>query len=59
MSAAPEEAVTPGERLTPGASARPIHSDFAIAVGIVAFCGIVYAITMTFPEVPAAFASGT
>ncbi|HEX2727200.1 MAG TPA: tripartite tricarboxylate transporter TctB family protein [Beijerinckiaceae bacterium] len=34
------------------------HSDFAIAGGIVAFCAVVYAVTMTFPQVPAALASG-
>jgi hypothetical protein len=59
MSVAPENLDPPGERLTPGARARRrVHSDLAIGLGIVAFCGVVYAITMTFPEVPAAFASG-
>jgi putative tricarboxylic transport membrane protein len=60
MSVAPRQVDAPGARLTPGAPARRrrVHSDLAIALGIVAFCGVVYAITMTFPEVPAAFASG-
>jgi hypothetical protein len=60
MPVAPDNIDAPGEHLAPGAPLRRrrFHSDFAIAVGIVAFCGVVYAITATFPEVPAAFASG-
>jgi putative tricarboxylic transport membrane protein len=48
-----------GERLTPDASVRHrFHSDFAIAVVIVAFCAVVYGVTMTFPHVPAVLAVG-
>lgn len=60
MSVAPGNLDPPGERLAPAVPARRrrIHSDVAIAIGIVAFCAIIYAITTTFPKVPAALATG-
>ena len=60
MSVAPEGADVPGEKLpagTPG-HARRIHSEYAITIGIVAFCALVYAITLTFPDLPPALSSG-
>ena len=36
----------------------PFHSDYAIAGVIVVFCAAVYAVTMTFPQVPAMLSSG-
>ena len=58
--------VTPGsgdlrsERLpsAPITGSKRFHSDIAIAAGIVAFCGVIYAITLTFPELPAMLSSG-
>jgi putative tricarboxylic transport membrane protein len=60
VSVAPEQAEGPGEKPLPGAPARArrFHSDLAIAIGIVAFCALVYAITTTFPRVPAMLAMG-
>jgi putative tricarboxylic transport membrane protein len=46
----------PAEAL--GERRHGIHADIAIAGGIVAFCGLVYALTLTFPTVPAALATG-
>jgi hypothetical protein len=60
MSFAPGSGEPPGERISPGVFTRRrrFHTDAAIAIGIVAFCLVVYAITLTFPHVPAALASG-
>jgi putative tricarboxylic transport membrane protein len=60
MSVAPEGADVPGDSLTPGtpARARRFHSDVIIAIGIVAFCALVYAITATFPSMPAMLTMG-
>jgi putative tricarboxylic transport membrane protein len=60
MSVAPDHPRPPDENFPSGIRIRrrPIHSDFVIAIVIVAFCGLVYAITMTFPVVPAALATG-
>ena len=52
MSASPGTGA-PDDRLSSGgATPRRVHSDVLIALAIVAFCGVIYAITMTFPEVP-------
>jgi hypothetical protein len=60
MSVAPKGADVPGEKLPAGtpARARRIHSEYAITIGIVAFCALVYAITLTFPDLPPALSSG-
>ena len=59
MSATGPDANSPGGPLSPGTPARSrIHSDLAIAAGIVAFCAVVYAITLTFPVMPPMLAAG-
>ena len=60
MSVTPERPRLPGESLAPGTRAgrRRIHSDFVIAIVIVAFCALIYAITITFPSMPAMLAMG-
>jgi Tripartite tricarboxylate transporter TctB family len=60
MSVAPEGIEVPDDKLPPGTGtrARPIHSEFAITLGIVAICAVVYAITLTFPDLPPALSSG-
>jgi Tripartite tricarboxylate transporter TctB family len=60
MSAAPKGADVPGEKLPPGTPAhvRRLHSEYAITIGIIAFCAIVYAVTLTFPDLPPALSSG-
>jgi hypothetical protein len=59
MSAAPANATPPGESTSPGLPGRRrFHSDIGIALGIVAFCAVVYAFTATFPKVPAMLAMG-
>jgi len=54
--------VTPGDANAPSAPDAParsrVHSDVAIAAGIVAFCAAVYAVTKTFPEMPPMLAMG-
>lgn len=59
MSAVSGNATPPGEPTSPGTPIRRrFHSDIGIALGIVAFCAVVYAITATFPTVPAMLAMG-
>jgi hypothetical protein len=60
MSVAPEGAEVPDGKHPSGtpAAARRAHSDFGITIGIVAFCALVYAITLTFPDMPPALSSG-
>jgi hypothetical protein len=60
MAVAPQYPKLPDESLASKAGSRPsrFHSDYAIAVGIVAFCAVVYGITLTFPELPPALSSG-
>jgi putative tricarboxylic transport membrane protein len=60
MSVTPERPRLPGESLAPGTrtGGRRIHSDFVIAILIVAFCALIYTVTMTFPSVPAMLAMG-
>jgi hypothetical protein len=60
MSVAPKGADVPDEKLPAGTPARPrrIHSEFAITIWIAAFCALVYAITLTFPDLPPALSSG-
>jgi putative tricarboxylic transport membrane protein len=59
MSARPANTNAPGEPSSPGTpDRRRFHSDIAIALAIVAFCAVVYAVTMTFPRVPAMLAMG-
>ncbi len=58
MSVSSREANPPGEPGPPSSPARPrIHSDLAIAIAIVAFCAVVYAVTTTFPSMPTAMQS--
>ena len=59
MSVAPEGADV-SEKLSSGTPvrARRLHSEFAITIGIVALCALVYAITLTFPDLPPALSSG-
>jgi putative tricarboxylic transport membrane protein len=54
VSVSSHEANPPGGPSPSGAPARRIHSDVAIAIGIVAFCAVVYALTTTFPSLPTA-----
>ena len=60
MSLVPGSGQAPGERLPFGVRERRrrLHTDAAIAIGIAAFCLVVYGITLTFPHVPAALATG-
>jgi putative tricarboxylic transport membrane protein len=58
MSVAPETGTPDGNRPGVPAGVRRLHSDLAIAIGIVAFCALVYAITATFPSMPAMLAMG-
>ena len=59
MSVTPAKTNPPGGPLSPGDPVRPrLHSDIAIAIGIVAFCAVVYAVTTTFPTMPAMLAMG-
>src|SRR5919107_4222249 len=60
MAVAPQYPKLPDESLASKAGSRPsrFHSDYGIAVGIVAFCAVVYGITLTFPELPPALSSG-
>ena len=54
-----QEIGPPGGPGAPGRQARlHVHSDVAIAAGIIAFCAVVYAITLTFPEMPAILTMG-
>ena len=58
MSASPRSDA-PGDPVSSGgATPRRVHSDVLIALAIVAFCGVIYAVTMTFPEVPPMLSSG-
>jgi putative tricarboxylic transport membrane protein len=57
MAVAPPEATGPLDEKHARGVWR-LHSDLAIAVGIVAFCALVYAITLTFPSMPAMLAMG-
>ena len=59
MSATPPVDAS-GDHVSPGEAARSrrIHSDVLIALGIVAFCGVVYAITLTLPDLPPMLSSG-
>jgi putative tricarboxylic transport membrane protein len=60
MPVAHENPGTPGEPVSSGVRTRrrSLHSDLAIALCIVGFCAVVYAITLTFPIVSAALAIG-
>lgn len=60
MSVSSERGNAPGETVSPGRGtpSRRFHSDVLIAAGIVAFCGGVYAITLTFPDIPPMLSSG-
>ena len=59
MSATPPFGA-PGDHVSPSEAARSrrIDSDVLIALGIVAFCGVVYAITLTLPDLPPMLSSG-
>jgi hypothetical protein len=51
----------PGDRVSPGRATSlrdRFHSDGLIALGIVAFCGVVYGITLTLPDLPPMLSSG-
>jgi putative tricarboxylic transport membrane protein len=59
MTVSSREANPPDEPGPSGAPVRlPIHSDAAIAIGIVAFCVVIYTVTTTFPSVPTMLAMG-
>jgi putative tricarboxylic transport membrane protein len=57
---ASENAAGRAEPLATSAPAhrRRVHSDVAVAAAIVGFCAAVYAVTLTFPTVPAALSTG-
>jgi putative tricarboxylic transport membrane protein len=58
MTASSRDVNLPGEPGPPGTPVRRwVHSDIGIAVGIVAFCAVVYGVTMTFPRMPTAMQS--
>ncbi len=60
MSVSPRSDV-PGDGLSPGGATRSrryVHSDVLIALGIVAFCGVIYGITLTLPDLPPMLSSG-
>jgi Tripartite tricarboxylate transporter TctB family len=48
--------VAPGAATPPGR--KRIHSDVIIALGIIAFCAVVYGITLTFDTIPAVLMQG-
>lgn len=59
MSVTPVNTETQGAPGSPRAPTRPrIHADVAIAIGIVAFCAVIYAVTLTLPDMPAMLAMG-
>jgi hypothetical protein len=58
MSASPRSGA-PGDPVSPGGTiSRRVHSDVVIALAIVAFCAVIYAVTLTFPELPPMLSSG-
>jgi putative tricarboxylic transport membrane protein len=59
VTLSPREMNDPPDGTTPsGATGRlGIHSDLAIAIGIIAFCAIVYVLTTTFLSMPTAMQS--
>lgn len=59
MSVSPRSGEAPGDAVAPGGRiGRRVHSDVLIALAIVGFCGVIYAITLTFPDIPPMLSSG-
>jgi putative tricarboxylic transport membrane protein len=60
MSVSPAGGGVPGDGVSPGRAApsRRFHSDVLIAVGIVAFCAVIYGVTLTLPDIPPMLSSG-